>query len=130
MTSDLDPNAPVFTPPPKNLSNLLKCVLSSPSSASSSSTPEPQCSRYSRKSARQQALNATSTPRPILGAKLPFPRPILGRKEDDTRDEAEEYIGKEFRNMNRRFRRVRLEDDEENKENRDNRDNRKTETFV
>lgn len=51
-----------------------------------------------------------NSPRPILGSKLPFPRPILGRKEETIRDEADEYIGKEFRNMNRSFQRMKLKE--------------------
>ncbi|KAF2896965.1 hypothetical protein ILUMI_09209 [Ignelater luminosus] len=81
------------------------------------STKEPQCSRYSRKTVRR--VSDPNGPRPILGTKMPFPRPILGRKEDNCssdEDGIEEYIGKEFRSINRKMQRLKVEDDDTNKQ--------------
>ncbi|XP_030745889.1 uncharacterized protein LOC115874778 [Sitophilus oryzae] len=107
MPNKLDPDAPIFTPPPKNA--MRSPSLSSSANSSPNTPKEPQCSRYSRRSVRQPL--SPNSPRPILGTKLPFPRPILGRKEDNARDEADEYIGKEFRNMNRSFQRMKLKEE-------------------
>ncbi|XP_066258200.1 uncharacterized protein [Euwallacea similis] len=105
---DLDPDAPPFTPPPKIMIGY-SSENSTPTLSPRIVVKEPQCSRYSRRSVRQQLV--MSGPRPILGSKLPFPRPILGRKEEPVRDEAAEHIGKEFRNMNRSFQRMKMKED-------------------
>ncbi|KAL1490793.1 hypothetical protein ABEB36_013430 [Hypothenemus hampei] len=107
MPSELDPDAPVFTPPPKPACSRCQSENSTPS-ASPINVKEPQCSRYSRRSARQALI---SSPRPILGTKLPFPRPILGRKEEPLRDEADEFIGKEFRNLSRSLHRLKINEE-------------------
>lgn len=69
---------------------------------------EPQCSRYSRRSVRRDT--APNSPRPILGTKIPFPRPILGRKEISTSDDDKEneYLGKEFRSIYRRMQKLKI----------------------
>lgn len=117
MKSQLSPEAPVYIPPPlRNVTNLGSNVThltpkSSPSSKSSPTNKEPQCSRYSRRSVRSSS-SAPNSPRPILGNKLPFPRPILGRKSDENdRDEVDEFIGKEFRSMTRNFSRMKVTED-------------------
>ncbi|KAF7276377.1 uncharacterized protein LOC143194360 [Rhynchophorus ferrugineus] len=111
----MDPDAPIFTPPSRNT---LKNSLRGTSASSTPNTPkEPQCSRYSRRSVRQQT--SPTSPRPILGAKMPFPRPILGRKEEPARDDADDYIGKEFRNMNRSFQRLKLKEESMMEKNRE-----------
>ncbi|GJQ74860.1 hypothetical protein Trydic_g21696 [Trypoxylus dichotomus] len=74
---------------------------------------EPQCSRYSRKSV-WRTEECPNSPRPILGTKNYFPRPILGRKENDHREE-DEYIGKEFRSIYRRMLRMKISDDSKKK---------------
>ena len=73
--------------------------------------------RYSRKSVRH--LLTPNSPRPILGTKSPFPRPILGRKEDAIKDEADEYIGREFRNLNRSFQKIKIREDSDSWKNRE-----------
>lgn len=70
---------------------------------------EPQCSRYSRKSIWRME-ECPNSPRPILGTKNYFPRPILGRKENEHKEE-EEFIGKEFRSIYRRMLRMKISDD-------------------
>ncbi|CAG9822687.1 unnamed protein product [Phaedon cochleariae] len=101
MKSELSPEAPVYIPPP--LRNVTPKSSPPQKSNSGSKEEEAQCSRYSRKSIRSFSLSPNS-PRPILGNKLPFPRPILGKRDDPERDEAVEYIGREFR---RSFSRMR-----------------------
>ncbi|KAJ8974883.1 hypothetical protein NQ317_011729 [Molorchus minor] len=119
MKSELSPEASVYVPPP--LRNVTNTKTSSPSThtkTSSPSTPtktspaskEPQCSRYSRKCLRQVS-SAPNSPRPILGTKATSPRPILGRKSEGAQDEAEEFIGKEFRSMTRSFARLKFKDE-------------------
>lgn len=106
MKSELSPEAPVYIPPPlRNAAN-----TKSPSQAKSPVSKEPQCSRYSRRSVRQTS-SAPNSPRPILGTKIPFPRPILGRKSEGEKDEVEEYIGREFRSMTRGFSKMKMRDD-------------------
>lgn len=117
MKSELSPEAPVYIPPP--LRNV--ALKSSFSSSKSSPNPkEPQCSRYSRKSVRSSS-SANNSPRPILGNKPPFPRPILGRRDDsevkEINDDVEEYIGKEYR---RSFSRMKLEDEADTSFNEEN----------
>lgn len=72
---------------------------------------EPQCSRYSRRSVRRDV--PPNSPRPILGTKIPFPRPILGRKDGNNNDEdkenrSESYFGKEFRSIYRRMQKLKI----------------------
>ncbi|VEN56545.1 unnamed protein product [Callosobruchus maculatus] len=127
MTSELSPEAPVYIPPPlrnastpkSSPSSTKSTPHSSPNTSGSISSPlvkEPQCSRYSRRSVRH-ICSAPNSPRPILGTKIPFPRPILGRKSDTDKDELEDYIGKEFRSMTRSFSKLRSSEDEDNKKN-------------
>ncbi|KAJ8965059.1 hypothetical protein NQ314_004460 [Rhamnusium bicolor] len=107
MKSELSPEAPTYVPPP------LRNVTNTKFPSSTKSTPtskEPQCSRYSRRSVRQ-VCSAPNSPRPILGTRIPFPRPILGRKSEGEQDEVEEYIGKEFRSMTRSFSKLKIKDD-------------------
>ncbi|CAH0553459.1 unnamed protein product [Brassicogethes aeneus] len=101
MKSELRPEAPVYIP-------VLKNEAQSPGSPSK----EPQCSRYSRRSVR--LLNSVlNSPRPILGTKPPFPRAIVGRKKEENgkKDEAEEFIGKEFRSLTRNLQRMKMKED-------------------
>lgn len=118
MKSQLSPEAPVYIPPPlRNVTNTTPPQKSiSPFAKSIPTGKEPQCSRYSRKSVRQ-VNNAFNSPRPILGTKCIFPRPILGRKSDDIEDEAEEHIGKEFRSISRNFYKLKLRDEQVPSEN-------------
>lgn len=69
---------------------------------------EPQCSRYSRRSVRRDV--GPNSPRPILGTKIPFPRPILGRKDAPAGDDEKEndYVGKEFRSIYRRMQKLKI----------------------
>lgn len=69
---------------------------------------EPQCSRYSRRSVRRDIF--PNSPRPILGTKIPFPRPILGRS-DSKDDDEEDFIGREFRSLTRKMQKLKLKDD-------------------
>nr|CAH7753052.1 unnamed protein product [Callosobruchus chinensis] len=127
MTSELSPEAPVYIPPPlrnastpkSSPSSTKSTPLSSPNTSGSISSPlvkEPQCSRYSRRSVRHTS-SVPNSPRPILGTKIPFPRPILGRRSDADKEELEDYIGKEFRSMRRSFSKMTATEDEENEEN-------------
>lgn len=78
---------------------------------------EPQCSRYSRRSVRRDV--PPNSPRPILGTKIPFPRPILGRKEivtNDDNDKENEYFGKEFRSIYRRMQKLKIGEEIEKQE--------------
>lgn len=70
---------------------------------------EPQCSRYSRRSVRRDIF--PNSPRPILGTKIPFPRPILGRSDISKYDEEEDFIGKEFRSVTRKMQKLKLKDE-------------------
>lgn len=109
MTSETDTNTPTAklrpeAPPyvPLLAKNLIP------------TTKEPQCSRYSRRSVRRDV--PPNSPRPILGTKIPFPRPILGRKEismDDEDKENEQYFGKEFRSIYRRMQKLKIADEVE-----------------
>lgn len=106
MKSELSPEAPVYVPPPlRNASNV---KTSTP--VKSPPSKEPQCSRYSRRSVKQSS-SAPNSPRPILGTRIPFPRPILGRKSEGEKDEVEEYIGREFRSMSRGFTKMKVKEE-------------------
>lgn len=99
----LRPDAPIYVPITKNpIESILQQF----------SEKEPQCSRYSRKTIRR--IGDPNGPRPILGTKLPFPRPILGRKEDDYNDEdnVKEYLGKEFRSISRKMQKMKIDEDD------------------
>lgn len=98
-TAKLRPEAPPYVP------LLKKNVIST--------IKEPQCSRYSRRSVRRDV--PPNTPRPILGTKIPFPRPILGRKDIsmDDDDKENEYFGKEFRSIYRRMQKLKIADEVE-----------------
>lgn len=76
---------------------------------------EPQCSRYSRRTVRRDMC--PNSPRPILGNKLPFPRPILGRNEPSSYNEEDEFIGKEFRSVYRRMQKVKINDENDKNSN-------------
>ncbi|KAJ8941060.1 hypothetical protein NQ318_006834 [Aromia moschata] len=107
MKSELSPEAPVYVPPPlRDVTN----AKSASQAKAGAGAKEPQCSRYSRRSVRQVS-SAPNSPRPILGTKLSFPRPILGRRSEGEKDEADEYIGKEFRSMTRSFSKMKLRDE-------------------
>ncbi|KAK4883501.1 hypothetical protein RN001_006820 [Aquatica leii] len=104
----LRPDAPVYVPIKKN--NTIQDMLQHFASK------EPQCSRYSRKSVRR--ISDPNGPRPILGTKTPFPRPILGRKESNAKNEndaIENYIGMEFRSISRKLQRMKIEEEENGK---------------
>lgn len=90
----LRPEAPPYIPISKHVLQVSK---------------EPQCSRYSRRSVRRDSC--PNSPRPILGNKLPFPRPILGRRESLNYNEEDEFIGKEFRSVYRRMQKLKLNDE-------------------
>lgn len=95
----LRPDAPPYIP-------LSRCTVQV--------SKEPQCSRYSRRTVRRDMC--PNSPRPILGTKIPFPRPILGRTEtskcdSDDEDDYKEYIGKEFRSIYRRMQRMKVNDE-------------------
>lgn len=112
MKSQLSPEAPIYIPPPlRNITNTTPYQKTSLFTKSTPTSKEPQCSRYSRKSVRQFS-SVPNSPRPILGTKCIFPRPILGRKSDEAEDEAEEHIGKEFRSMSRSFSRLKINDED------------------
>lgn len=110
MKSQLSPEAPIYIPPPlRNVTPTTPTQKVTPVHAKS--TPkEPQCSRYSRKSVRLPSVSPNSV-RPILGTKRAYPRPILGRRSDEGEDEAEEYIGTEFRSISRNFSILKLKDE-------------------
>lgn len=81
---------------------------------------EPQCSRYSRKSVRRDILLPNS-PRPILGTKIPFPRPILGRKDNitttgDQENKENEYPGKEFKCTYRKMQKLKIGEEQVEKQ--------------
>lgn len=117
MKSQLSPEAPVYIPPPlRNVTNITLSQKSISLSGKSVLSKEPQCSRYSRKSVRQFS-SVSNSPRPILGTKCCFPRPILGRKSDEVEDEVEEHFGREFRSVSRIFSRIKINDDETPDEN-------------
>ncbi|KAF5270325.1 hypothetical protein FQR65_LT05513 [Abscondita terminalis] len=106
----LRPEAPAYVPIKKD--NTIQATLQH------FALKEPQCSRYSRKSVRR--ISDPNGPRPILGTKTPFPRPILGRKEINVENEneaIEDYIGMEFRSISRRMQRVKINEDEKGKTN-------------
>ncbi|KAF5270256.1 hypothetical protein FQA39_LY18887 [Lamprigera yunnana] len=107
IKKQLRPDAPAFVPIIKN--NSLQVILQHFVSE------EPQCSRYSRKSVR--LITNPNGPRPILGTRSPFPRPILGRKQSNIKkDEGiEEYIGMEFTSISRKMQRIKFDDEENGK---------------
>ncbi|XP_018328386.1 uncharacterized protein LOC108739140 [Agrilus planipennis] len=109
----LRPEAPVFVPKLVTATvekNPVETILQH------FANKEPQCSRYSKKSVRRYIGSYPNGPRPILGTnKLPFPRPILGRKENDDVKEEEEFIGREFRSLSRKMQKVKVEEEEEEK---------------
>lgn len=90
----LRPEAPPYVPLGRNIVQVTK---------------EPQCSRYSRRSIRRDLF--PNSPRPILGTKIPFPRPILGRSESPQDDEEEDFIGREFRSITRKMQKLKLKDE-------------------
>lgn len=102
-------DAPAFVP----LKVISYNVLPLQQHESQQQQQEPQCSRYSRKSVWRME-ECPNSPRPILGTKNYFPRPILGRKESDHKEE-DEYIGKEFRSIYRRMLRMKISDDNKKK---------------
>lgn len=104
MKSQLSPEAPVYIPPPlRNVTNTTPFQKRlSPSVKSTPTSKDPQCSRYSRKSVRQPS-SVPNSPRPILGTNCGVPRPILGRRSEEDEDNAEDYMGKEFRCMTKTF---------------------------
>lgn len=118
MNSQLSPEAPIYIPPPlRNITNTTSSQKSPyiPKKLTPT-TKEPQCSRYSRKSVRQ--LEISNSPRPILGTRCTFPRPILGRKSDEGDDEFEEqFIGKEFRSMTRNIAKLNIQHENSTIEN-------------
>lgn len=118
MKSQLSPEAPIYIPPPlrnvENTPSYQKVIT--PSTKTGVASKEPQCSRYSRKSVRQSS-NTYNSPRPILGTKCIFPRPILGRRSEETEDESEDHLGKEFMCISRNFSKLTLKNNDVSDQN-------------
>ncbi|KAK5650656.1 hypothetical protein RI129_001685 [Pyrocoelia pectoralis] len=107
----LRPDAPAYVPIVRNPVQVILEHFSS---------KEPQSSRYSRKSVRR--ITDPNGPRPILGTKTPFPRPILGRKEDNIiendEESIQEFVSMEFRSVNRKMQKMKTDENDLGKTNR------------
>ncbi|KAB0802047.1 hypothetical protein PPYR_04233 [Photinus pyralis] len=106
----LRPDAPAYVPIVKNP---VQAILEQFSSK------EPQSSRYSRKSVRR--ITDPNGPRPILGTKTPFPRPILGRKEENVvendEENIQEFVSMEFRSVSRKMQKMKVDENDPGKNN-------------